>query len=170
LSEIATKTGLGAAGSAVLAALGSFPDGRATRAQVAALSGYSVRRSTLRNALSALRKAGLIESSGSDDLALTKEGRKAAGPSPKPKNSAETIAMWRGIIKESAPLALFDVLVESHPNMIARRTLSIEAGINPDVSTFRNALSRLRTHGILDEQGDDVRLSDALFPSGKLKF
>jgi hypothetical protein len=158
---------LGQAPAAVLGALATYKDGRVTRKQVAALTGYSVRKSTLRNALSALRTRALIETPD-DEVVLTAAGRKLAGPAPAPKSTAETIAMWRDKL-EQAPRALLDVLVAAHPRFVDRTTLGTKAGVDPTKSTLRNALSRLRVQGLIDEQGDGARASDELFPTGPVR-
>lgn len=166
--RLATAQGdLGAAPSAVLEALASFKGGHATRRQVAALTGYSVRKSTLRNALSVLRTRELIETAG-DDVVLTPAGRKLAGPPPAPKTTAETIAMWRAKL-EAAPLAILDALIDAYPNALSREEAGNRAGVDHTKSTLRNALSRLRVQGLIAENGTGLRASDELFPTGALR-
>ncbi|MGD0053335.1 MAG: hypothetical protein ABSD03_16140 [Vulcanimicrobiaceae bacterium] len=156
---------LAVAPSAVLMAVAERPDGVATRAQVAALTGYSVRKSTLRNALSALRTRGLIETID-DEIQLTPAGRRLSGPPPRPKTTEETIALWRGKLA-SAPLAVLDVLIASYPKFLTRDEAGTRASVDPTKSTLRNALSALRVQGLIEESGDELRASETLFPTGK---
>lgn len=158
--------GFGLAANSVLLALASYSDGRATRSQLAALTGYSVRKSTLRMALSALRTRGLLTDDGLF-VVIAEAGRRLAGPPPKPKTSAETIAMWRGKVKEAAALALFDVLVAAYLTSMSREDLAQRAGVRYEVSTFRVALSRLRVLGLIAESSDFVSAIADLFPPGK---
>ncbi len=148
---------------AILAALGSLPDGHGTRKAIAALAGYSSRKSTIRNALSALRIRGLIESTG-ESLVLTPAGRSMAGPPKAPKTSAEMIAMWREKIRYAGPVALFDALIAAYPEPLTRDALGERAGVDPAKSTMRNALSRLRVQGLIVESDAGVVASDTLFP------
>jgi hypothetical protein len=152
---------------AILEALGSLPDGRASRKAIAALAGYSSLKSTIRNALSALRIRGLIESTG-DSLTLTPAARLLLGPQPTPKTSAETIAMWRSKIRHAAPVAILDALVASYPQPLTRDELGARTGVDAAKSTMRNALSQLRVQGIIDESESGVAASETLFPSGAI--
>jgi len=158
---------LGAAPRAVLEALGSLPERRASRNAVAALAGYSARKSTWRNALSALRVGGLIETPDGI-VALTPAGQKFVGPPPAPKTTAETIAMWRSKVRDAAPVALLDVLVAVHPRTLSREELGTRARVDHTKSTMRNALSRLRVQGLIEEESEGVKASDTLFPTGPI--
>jgi hypothetical protein len=160
------RKNLGPAANAILTALASLPTGSASRSRVAALAGYSARKSTFRNALSTLRAAALMTSTD-DTLTLTQAGRNLAGPAPARKTTNETIAMWRAKIKGPAPLALLDILVETYPERLDRDALGRRAKVDPAKSTFRNALSALRVQGLLDEQDMLVGASADLFPTGK---
>jgi len=134
---------------------------------VAALAGYSARKSTWRNALSALRVGGLIETPDGI-VALTPAGQKFVGPPPAPKTTAETIAMWRSKVRDAAPVALLDVLVAVHPRTLSREELGTRARVDHTKSTMRNALSRLRVQGLIEEESEGVKASDTLFPTGPI--
>jgi len=155
---------LGGAPAIVIQVLSQFRDGKSTRRQVAALSGYGARKSTLRNALSALRQRDLIVTDG-EAISLTAAGRKLAGPAPAPRTTAQTIAVWRSKFG-GVPRALFDELVRAHPNAIAPEELALRANVDPTKSTMRNAVSALSVHGILERRGRMLRVVDELFPTG----
>jgi hypothetical protein len=158
---------LGGAPAAILYVLAEFEDGRASRRLISARTGYAPGKSTIRNALSTLKQRGLIEVAG-DDISLTPDGRRAAGPPPTPKSSEETIAIWRGKLGGGAPLALFEALVSEYPDAVPRDGLGEITGINPTTSTMRNALSKLRSNGLITDHGQSIRANDFLFPTGAL--
>lgn len=158
---------LGGAPAVVLKVLAQFRDGRSTRRQVAALSGYGARKSTLRNALSALRQRDLIVTDG-EAISLSAAGRKLAGPAPAPRTTSETIALWRSKFG-GVPRSLFDVLVRAYPNPMAPEELAQRANVDPTKSTMRNAVSALSVHGILERRGRMLRVVDELFPTGPVK-
>jgi len=141
----------------ILAALAKFPDGR-TRRQLAALTGLAARKSTIRNALSTLRVAGLIEEQG-DLIRLTDAGVDAAGGvDPLPTGPA-LLDHWRSEVggADSAPRRIFDLLVDRWPETLSRADITDQTGY--DGSTLRNALSKLRSYDLIT---GDVRASDEL--------
>jgi hypothetical protein len=171
--QVAPTTPLAALGdlppapSAILGAVAGTKDGQMTKRRICALTGYAPNKSTVRNALSTLRVRGLIEAG--DPIVLTAAGRALAGPPAQKRSSRETVAMWQAKITEPSPRAILDVLVEAYPTFLDRDDLAKKAGIRTDSSTFRNALSRLRVHGLVEDRDRTSRASEDLFPTGPIQ-
>jgi hypothetical protein len=82
--------------------------------------------------------------------------RQAAGPAfvppaPMPDNEPLQIGVISG-----APGKLLDALVADYPEMMSRKKAAAVAGIKPRTSTFRNAISILKTRGLIYVQGDGL--------------
>jgi hypothetical protein len=117
--------------------------GRATAAQVAIISGYSLTSSGFQNGLSELRSGGLM--SGSRDALLLLDAGRALVPGVDPLPSGEALlAFWMNSGKlgkcERAVLKVIYDRVE-----VDRETLADESGYSLTSSGFQNALSTLRT-------------------------
>lgn len=143
---------LSGAPARIAAALARFPGGL-TKRQIAAHASIVQKTSTMRNALSSLRTAGLITESG-DLVALTEAGVAAAGGvEPLPEGPA-LLEFWREKLggSSSAPRRIFEALVAAFPNGMERGYLAERAGIDQTTSTLRNALSELRRYDLMDEE------------------
>lgn len=138
---------LGKAQRAILAALAQYPQGR-TKAQVALLSGYAVSGGGFRNNLSALRVAGQLEGDP-DHLVITSAGLAALGSfEPLPSPGAPLREHWlRDLDKAGA--AIIRALA-SEGGSAAKDFVALKAGYEPEGGGFRNALSRLRTLGLIE--------------------
>jgi hypothetical protein len=148
---------------ALLHALLEKPHLRTPARKAALVSGYSVRSSTFRNILSGLRTKGLI-TGGRDGLMVTDEGYHAGGgqvhlPAAAGGNLA---AYWLDRVgRQSMPGRVLHELLGYWPNSVAREDLAKRAGSSPDSSTYRNALSRLRTLELIEGRAE-IRAVDEL--------
>lgn len=133
----------------VLAVLArAYPDGLAQR-RAGFLAGVPSRKSTFRNAVSALRTNGLIEDAGGL-LRATLEGVHSANVDELP-TGPELLAYWRGKLT-GAPRTVFEVLLAHGGGAdLSLEELHDASGIPAGVSTMRNALSTLRAHGLVTE-------------------
>jgi hypothetical protein len=158
---------LGKAPRALLVTLIGHQPRRLTKAELSTLSGYKPRSSTYRNALSALRTAGYLDETGGL-FAPSQAGLDAYGAeAPPPAATTEDLlAMWRAALGK-ASVAMLDTLVYAYPDEVAREDLAAHTGYSLSSSTFRNAVSALRTNGLLEDLPDgSYRASEALFLSG----
>lgn len=125
---------------AILTALYWLRDEQVTPAKVAFYSDYSAGSSTTNNALGRLRH-GLVSG-----WRITTEGVamvESWGVRPKPKGD-ELVAMIGGKLGR-AERAMFDALLEVHPNRLTGPELSEACGYSFGSSTFNNAIGKLRT-------------------------
>lgn len=146
------RSGAGSVGRAHVA-LAQVPTGL-TRRTLCARIGLAAGKSTIRNALSALRKNGWIDERG-DLIVLTDAGRAALPDDYEPlPTGAELLAHWRGEIGGGAAGAVFEVLLGALPERLARDTVAGLAGLDPAKSTIRNAYSKLRSFDLVE--GDEL--------------
>jgi hypothetical protein len=110
--------------------------------------------------MTSLRKSGYLDESG-DTKKLTEEGRKASAAVSAMPRGAALLKFYRKEIGEGAPRQIFEVLVKAGGRPIARDELGTHAGVDPAKSTFRNAMTVLRSWDIVDvgEKGKAIALS-----------
>jgi uncharacterized protein len=127
---------------AILAVLAQFPPGR-TKQQVATLSGYSVKSSSLANALGSLRSAGYA--TRGDPIQATAEGVAALGDDWEPlPEGAALVGHWMGKLGK-AEQAVLRVMLEAWPAELTREEVAERSGYSATSSSLANALGKLRT-------------------------
>jgi Intein splicing domain len=152
---------LGRCERALLVAFAQRHPAPSSASQVAILSGYSLTSSGFQNALSALRKAALIEGYGS--MAITSEGLAAAGEVPTMPTGMERVAFWQNKLGR-CEAAILGVLAKAYPNPIDRSALAHMAGYSETSSGFQNALSTLRTLEFIEgKMGQPLQARQELF-------
>jgi hypothetical protein len=157
----APEGGLDKAQRAILAVLAQFPEGRAS-GKLTLLSGYRW-SGGFRNALSALRTAGLIEGANTATMTITDAGRAALGDGYDPlPTGRDLVDYWLAHRSLGAcERAVLRVLLD-HPRGLAADDLTKAAGYEWS-GGFRNALSSLRTAGLLvGRNGEVMRACDEL--------
>lgn len=135
---------LGKRERAILSVLAQYPDGR-TEKQLAMLTGYSARASTIGAGLSALRKAGLVV-----DRRITDAGIDALGDDYDPLPTGRALLeYWRSKLGNRERL-IMDVLIEHAPDSVTGDELAAATGYKPpaESSTIGAGMSALRTLGI----------------------
>lgn len=134
----------------LLVILAQHPDGL-TRARLAALAGMSLRKSTLRNALSELRKHDLINPGSGDPVMATDVGIALAADHVVDLPTGEELREYwiNKIGRLAVPGRILAVLIESWPYEMTPRETAGKVGVDPTTSTMRNAMSKLRTYGLL---------------------
>ena len=140
---VRTWAQLGRAERAVLTVLAQHRDGR-TRTQLALLTGYSVKASTIGNALGALRSAGLVER-GSDPITATTLGLTTAAGNVESLPAGRDLYRWWADRLGKAEQAVLDVLVAAWPEPVSRADLVAATGYSATASTLGNALGKLRS-------------------------
>lgn len=140
---------------AVLAA--HHPKAR-TKAQVALQAGYAVGGGGFGNGLSTLRTRGFI--TGSDSLAITPAGITAAGDVRPMPTGPQLVKFWSDQLPK-AERAILEVLTQQQIEW-PREALAVRAGYEPTGGGFGNALSRLRTLGLISGSREIIA-ADELF-------
>jgi uncharacterized protein len=138
-----------------------------TAAQLAVMSGYSVRSSTFSNGVSKLRVARLLEGSRGS-LHITLQGQHEAGK-VEPYPSGEDLLDYWSAKLEKCPRELLRVIYEHGQKRSLTREFIADNAVNGDghysagSSTFSNGLSRLRVLELIKGTGDSIQLSDTFF-------
>lgn len=128
-----------------------------TERQWATLSVMKHTTGTWRTYLSRLRTAGFIESA-SGQFGTTPAGLDAAGALGPRMN---TVVLWRQAL--GAEVKLFEILIDSYPEAVTKEELAERCLIKHTTGTFRTYMSRLNSNGLVEIEGDRVKLSPDIF-------
>lgn len=150
---------------AVLIVLAQHPEG-CSLPRIAVLTGYAPRGGGFLNALSRLRATGLLEGSNAGTMRITDAGAGALGNGWDPLPSgAALVRYWlehRSL--GAAERAVFAQLVDVPAKPLTLAELAQRTGYAPKGGGFINALSRLRTIGLLEGRNSEpMRASAHLF-------
>jgi hypothetical protein len=149
---------LGKAERTFLGVLAQFPEGR-TRTQLAMLSHYSAKSGGVRNALGALRSAGLV--GRAEPIRITEEGLAAFEGQYEPLRQGDAlIEHWMQTLGK-AERVMLQILLDMYPRSMTRDGLGEAAGYSPLSGGVRNAFGRLRTLDLIN-RGQDIRADDAV--------
>ncbi|MBR0855516.1 ATP-binding protein [Bradyrhizobium liaoningense] len=144
-----------------LAALAAVHPAGMTEAQWAVAAGLKRKGGTWSTYLSRLRTAGRIERRGEEYFA-TDYGLYALGDAipTLPPPGPELVAFWKSKLTGVGPM--LDVLAGHYPNAITRDDLATELGLAAAGGTFSTYVSRLRSPGLVQVNGRQIRLAPAL--------
>lgn len=133
----------------ILSVLVQHPDGL-SRPRLAFFSDYSVKSSSLSNALGALRSAGYV-TKGGEPIRATAEGVEALGPVDPLPSGPELYRLLQGKLAK-AEREILDVAVAHWPNPISKEIIEADtpSRYSTTSSSVSNALGRLRTLSVLD--------------------
>lgn len=133
----------------ILSVLVQHPDGL-SRPRLAFFSDYSVKSSSLSNALGALRSAGYV-TRGGEPIQATAEGVEALGPVDPLPAGPELYRLLQGKLAK-AEREILDVAVAHWPDPISKEIIEAEtpSRYSTTSSSVSNALGRLRTLSVLD--------------------
>lgn len=142
-----------------------FPEA-CTRSQAAIVATLKQRSSTFRNAISKLNTMGLIVVQG-ETLGATPDGVGYLGDDApeKPASPEARIARWFDTFSGSAH-SMFRVLIQYHDegiDWVTREDLAGRLGMDMNISTFRNAISKLNSTGVVETRGNQIRASQNLW-------
>lgn len=138
---------LGKRERAILQVLAQYPQGR-THRQIALLTGYSPKASTIGAGLATLRKAGYV--GDGQPVRATADGVAALGDDLEPlPHGAELLDHWREQLG-GRERKLLDVLLEAWPDRVLHDEMAERTGYSPDASTIGAGMSRLRGLEIAD--------------------
>jgi len=151
--------GLGKAERAVLAVLAQHPQGR-SRVQLALLTGYSVKSSSLSNALGRLRSDGLV--GRGDPIRIEPAGQQLAAGRFEPLPTGQALyEHWAGQLGR-AERTVLDALVRAWPDELTRDGLAAASGYSATSSSLSNALGRLRSLELVDGWAASTALMEAI--------
>jgi hypothetical protein len=160
-------SGLEKSDRAILSVL-AWQRGPIARARLALLAGYSAKGGGFNNALGRLRTSGRAQ--GSAELAITDAGRKAIGKVEAPPTGAALFEWWCDHPRvDTCMRATLEALKKARAPL-AKEELATRAGYKANTGGFNNALSRLRTLGLVTGKGREplVLAHDLTWPGGRL--
>ncbi len=161
--EIISSDDLTPSETKVLKAIVQRPDYMATRKQTAVMVGYSPKSGSYKNICSHLRSLGYIDYQG-DYLVATQQGiDQCSDVEPLPADPDSIQDFWYSKITPSES-KLLKVVVGAYPNTISREELGMQTDYSPTSGSFKNMLSHLRSTGLIDYEGKEVKATNELFP------
>lgn len=136
-----------------LAVLASVHPAGMTEAQWAVGAGLKRKGGTWSTYVSRLRTAGRIVRQG-DLWFATDQGLADLGGdvAPMPPPGSELVDFWSSRIPGAAPM--LQRLADEYPNWMTRETLAEQLNLAASGGTFSTYLSRLRSPGLIEENGD----------------
>jgi hypothetical protein len=146
----------------LLQALASNYPNELTRSQAATMSTIKPTSSTFRNAISILKGMGYLEIRGNSLIATYVGSINAGDVQNAPKTPEEVRARWRSILA-AGPIKMLDYLIGLDGQPTTRGELAAACELDPGISTFRNYLSILRSNGLVEVNGDQIKASTTLF-------
>lgn len=153
-------------GRKALAALARIYPAELSEKQWATLAGYAQSGGTWGTYKSALRAAGFVEQLADGNWRATRAGVAAAGEQiqPLPAPGPERARFWGQ--KVPGVRRIVDVLIKRSPHFTTLKALGADVSMAWDGGTFGTYVSRLRSNGLLEEQGKGenkkVRLAPAI--------
>jgi hypothetical protein len=128
------------------------------KARLALMAGYSANSGGFNNALSKLRVAGWLDGRG--DLAATEFGLKAAGRVPPLPQGSELFEYWLQHPRlDKCSRALMSAL-RGRKGAVGKDELAGLTGYSANSGGFNNALSKLRTLGLIQGRGAVALVDD----------
>lgn len=147
----------------ILTAIVQRPSNRGSRNQIAVMAGYEPNGGHFKNTLGALRTKGFIEYQG-DDLIASDQGISTLGDyTPLPTDSQSIQQFWFSKLP-TAEARILQVVCQYYPSQISREELASQAQFTSNGGHFKNSLGHLRSTGLVDYVGDDVKATSELFP------
>jgi hypothetical protein len=147
-----------------LAAAGIEP---ASKQQLGWVAEYKPSGGRFNNLLGQLRGAGLIAYPTAGTVMLTSAGAAIADD---PGGAVTTMDLQQRILGmlPASEAKVLQVVLESHPDPLAKADLAASSGYEPSGGRFNNILGRLRSLGLIDYPSSGwVEATDTLFVGGR---
>lgn len=135
----------------ILTALASRTDRVTNTRQLAAICHYSHTTGTFINAVSSLKKRGMIDGD-KHDLRITAQGSKRVpGAKPMPTDRLKLVELWVGLL-DNPESRILTVASEVFPDVLTKEALAKRINYSHTTGSYINALSRLRKMRLLDDR------------------
>lgn len=142
-SDVASRP-LSSAEEKFLQVLAQFEEGR-SKTQLAILTGYSIKSSTIKNTIGSLRSRGYATQG--EPILITGAGRAAIGPVDPLPMGEELLRFWESKLTK-AEATMLRLIVENERRAgrpLSKGQIAELTGYSETSSTIKNALGRLRT-------------------------
>jgi hypothetical protein len=98
-----------------------------------------------------------------NEVSITEASLTFAGTYPhEPQTQEQIITMWRENLPGGAR-RMFDILISVYPASKTKYDLGLEADLSPTSGSFGTYLSMLKSNGLIEVTGTEVKASDTLF-------
>lgn len=146
----------------ILKACASFYPNPITKARISFLANVPQKASTFRNGLSKLRTIGAIGNLGSK-IICSDSGMEITGPVEEiPSDPDSLFKMWSERLSP-AYQRILGIIYSSYPNAVSKEEISDYSNVPEDASTFRNGLSKLRSLGLIKNEGSELKMAEDFF-------
>lgn len=132
---------------------GSYPE-ELSKQRLATLSGFSVKGGTFNTYISELKRNGWIV--GNNELKITEEGLDHASPEEIPSGD-ELLNLWKGKFREGAGKILQFVYDNK---FVTKEEIGNATSFEISGGTFNTYLSELRRNGLIEVEGQEVKISE----------
>lgn len=132
---------------------------------VAFASGYSPTSTSFEKARGILRNVGLITFSNGR-FGLTDAGRLRAPVASVPLTHNAMMERVRSMLA-NRECTILGPVVRAWPNRITQAEVAAESGYSVTSTSYQKARGILRTYGLIDYHGGELRAADLLFPGGR---
>jgi len=153
---------LGRCETAILETLAKF-NKTCSRAKIGIFAGYSSTSGGFSNAISKLKSAGLIIADNGNLTILDQGLQKAGNVEPLPTSLNNLLEFWANKVGR-CPGEILKILIHSHPDPLTREQAGNLTDYSPSSGGFSNAISKLRTLGLINYSNGSLSLTEDMFP------
>ena len=148
----------------ILKACAMFDGQPTSKIRAALLARLSHKSGSFNTYISMLKSNGFIEVSG-NLLKITDNGRMEAGPvEPLPTDPESVINMWCGILgNDNGASRILKELGFHYPNYVLKDHLANLTGMSHNSGSYNTYLSKLKSNGLITQDGKRIRAADELF-------
>jgi len=162
LQTLTENPELGRCEKAILETLAKF-NKTCSRAKIGIFAGYSSTSGGFSNAISKLKSIELVTAENGN-LTITNEGAaQVVFVKPLPTTNDEILSFWKNKTGK-CPGAILEILVSIYPESMSREDVGERTNYSASSGGFSNAISRLKTLGLIEYSGGQLKASEEMFP------
>lgn len=160
--NVDTDTTLGRCEKAILETLAKFQK-PCSKVKIGIFAGYSSKSGGFSNAISKLKNAGYV-TANNGDLEITQSGaEQVVFVKPLPDTNDEILTFWINKVGRCSG-EILKVVVPVYPNSISKEDVATQANYSANSGGFSNAISKLRTLGLIDYSNGQLKATEDMFP------
>lgn len=153
---------LGRCEKAILETLAKF-NKPCSRVKVGIFSNYSAKSGGFSNAISKLKNLGFLNAQNGD-LEITDSGaQQVLFVKPLPSTNEEVLSFWVNKVGK-CPGAILQTIVPIYPNSMSKEDVGIQTNYSANSGGFSNAISKLRTLGLIEYSNGQIKATEDMFP------
>lgn len=162
LTSAITNENIGKCEKSILETLAKF-NKPCSRVKIGVFSGYSSKSGGFSNSISRLKSLGYLTAENGT-LTLTDLGAaQVVFVKPLPSTNDEILSFWVNKVGK-CPGAILEQLVPVYPNSLSREEVGSLTNYSSTSGGFSNAVSKLKTLGLIDASNGQLKASKEMFP------